>query len=107
MWRGSLYASFAAQEAHALKAQQEDRRCLRRFRRIPGLGYDAGAAGLGDAGPVRRLGTAGLPDRLDHHAGRAADPGAACMMIQAIRDRKSTRLNSSHTVISYAVFCLK
>src|SRR5256885_7070371 len=25
----------------------------------------------------------------------------------AIRDRKSTRLNSSHLVISYAVFCLK
>src|SRR5260221_8524615 len=25
----------------------------------------------------------------------------------AITDRKSTRLNSSHTVISYAVFCLK
>src|SRR5215204_174103 len=25
----------------------------------------------------------------------------------AWRDRKSTRLNSSHTVISYAVFCLK
>src|SRR5438034_4557656 len=25
----------------------------------------------------------------------------------AIVDRKSTRLNSSHTVISYAVFCLK
>src|SRR5436190_8543417 len=23
------------------------------------------------------------------------------------KDRKSTRLNSSHTVISYAVFCLK
>src|SRR5205807_7827234 len=26
---------------------------------------------------------------------------------QADRDRKSTRLNSSHLVISYAVFCLK
>src|SRR6266446_6354418 len=26
---------------------------------------------------------------------------------QAARDRKSTRLNSSHLVISYAVFCLK
>src|SRR5438132_4666743 len=26
---------------------------------------------------------------------------------QAQRDRKSTRLNSSHTVTSYAVFCLK
>src|SRR5438034_11140997 len=25
----------------------------------------------------------------------------------ALEDRKSTRLNSSHTVISYAVFCLK
>src|SRR5260221_7481216 len=25
----------------------------------------------------------------------------------ATQDRKSTRLNSSHTVISYAVFCLK
>src|SRR2546430_8659397 len=28
---------------------------------------------------------------------------AAC----ALRDRKSTRLNSSHSQISYAVFCLK
>src|SRR5438034_7645127 len=32
------------------------------------------------------------------------DPGAAR---ERVRDRKSTRLNSSHTVISYAVFCLK
>src|SRR5438034_11843233 len=27
--------------------------------------------------------------------------------VDKIADRKSTRLNSSHTVISYAVFCLK
>src|SRR5947207_11519964 len=27
--------------------------------------------------------------------------------LAALGDRKSTRLNSSHTVISYAVFCLK
>src|SRR5256885_15376819 len=27
--------------------------------------------------------------------------------VMKIRDRKSTRLNSSHLVISYAVFCLK
>src|SRR5438034_7227310 len=27
--------------------------------------------------------------------------------VAACEDRKSTRLNSSHTVISYAVFCLK
>src|SRR5438034_7916253 len=29
------------------------------------------------------------------------------MIGEAPLDRKSTRLNSSHTVISYAVFCLK
>src|SRR5690625_6646045 len=28
-------------------------------------------------------------------------------MLLAIEDRKSTRLNSSHVAISYAVFCLK
>src|SRR5947207_6836759 len=33
----------------------------------------------------------------------------ACPKIKSMKalDRKSTRLNSSHTVISYAVFCLK
>src|SRR5256885_5348539 len=29
------------------------------------------------------------------------------IILQEDRDRKSTRLNSSHLVISYAVFCLK
>src|SRR5260221_7166102 len=31
----------------------------------------------------------------------------APVSVAGVRDRKSTRLNSSHTVISYAVFCLK
>src|SRR5205807_4304383 len=30
-----------------------------------------------------------------------------CLNCAVLRDRKSTRLNSSHLVISYAVFCLK
>src|SRR3989454_3780405 len=34
-------------------------------------------------------------------------PGADCNPYLALADRKSTRLNSSHLVISYAVFCLK
>src|SRR2546427_4959539 len=34
-------------------------------------------------------------------------PGHAARDGQAGRDRKSTRLNSSHSQISYAVFCLK
>src|SRR2546430_7571927 len=28
-------------------------------------------------------------------------------VVRSVRDRKSTRLNSSHSQISYAVFCLK
>src|SRR5258708_31599916 len=38
------------------------------------------------------------------------DPGAPHMwspLITIKKDRKSTRLNSSHQIISYAVFCLK
>src|SRR5690625_5339184 len=31
----------------------------------------------------------------------------ALLIISAMGDRKSTRLNSSHVAISYAVFCLK
>src|SRR3989442_10255921 len=31
----------------------------------------------------------------------------ACILLEQARDRKSTRLNSSHVRISYAVFCLK
>src|SRR2546430_8159932 len=36
----------------------------------------------------------------------AAGTGAADAMVETL-DRKSTRLNSSHSQISYAVFCLK
>src|SRR5688500_16857218 len=39
---------------------------------------------------------------------RRDDPlGDVMFEVNALRDRKSTRLNSSHLVISYAVFCLK
>src|SRR3712207_8731327 len=37
----------------------------------------------------------------------AAIPGAEVVSASAKVDRKSTRLNSSHANISYAVFCLK
>src|SRR3712207_7672322 len=37
--------------------------------------------------------------------GRVGDPGGRVRALA--RDRKSTRLNSSHANISYAVFCLK
>src|SRR3712207_7315393 len=34
-------------------------------------------------------------------------PGSRSLLYDGRRDRKSTRLNSSHANISYAVFCLK
>src|SRR5437588_6919088 len=40
-------------------------------------------------------------------AGRPMPEDTARRRASGGRDRKSTRLNSSHTVISYAVFCLK
>src|SRR5260221_7286234 len=40
-------------------------------------------------------------------AARLADETGALAGLDPQADRKSTRLNSSHTVISYAVFCLK
>src|SRR5690349_23440097 len=45
----------------------------------------------------------------DHHlaAGRADPPAPHRRDGDRLQDRKSTRLNSSHVEISYAVFCLK
>src|SRR5256885_9490981 len=44
-------------------------------------------------------------DRCENAVHPAAKPGAR--RARPGTDRKSTRLNSSHLVISYAVFCLK
>src|SRR2546429_5706656 len=46
---------------------------------------------------------------LDHvlELAHVARPGVVLEKRRELRDRKSTRLNSSHGYISYAVFCLK
>src|SRR5205814_9890358 len=47
-----------------------------------------------------------VPGTVRRHAERTCD--AVLFVVGArLRDRKSTRLNSSHLGISYAVFCLK
>src|SRR5260221_1708657 len=53
---------------------------------------------------VRGCGDGSAPGGERALRGRSGDPRGdhVCTV-----DRKSTRLNSSHTVISYAVFCLK
>src|SRR5256885_16271172 len=59
---------------------------------------------LHDALPI----SAWASERTKHlTASRARDRGPRSRPIRATSDRKSTRLNSSHLVISYAVFCLK
>src|SRR5260221_2804001 len=57
---------------------------------LPGTGAQCAFLQMGRSAQQQLL---GLAPELALHAGHA--------------DRKSTRLNSSHTVISYAVFCLK
>src|SRR2546430_12624371 len=73
---------------------------------------------LPDALPICRA-TPSTPPRSARRARRCAPPRSrpaagggpspACRQAAAVRrgDRKSTRLNSSHSQISYAVFCLK
>src|SRR5687768_18188256 len=48
-----------------------------------------------------------LRDAPRHRAGAHRVPAGVELRAPDSRDRKSTRLNSSHGYISYAVFCLK
>src|SRR3712207_8255766 len=72
--------------------------------------------------PVQHAGHRGAPgaaqdpgdvrDPVERHAAaggwdRAGERGKTPRRGEAVLDRKSTRLNSSHANISYAVFCLK
>src|SRR3712207_8377280 len=62
----------------------------------PERGYGAGQQGICG-------GSQGTGDRRAEREGYQVVPAAQ----QVPEDRKSTRLNSSHANISYAVFCLK
>src|SRR6202030_4532902 len=75
---------------------------------------------MGRAGKAPRLARCAIDDRAsprDHQAPCPADLSHGAVRLPPVLyrdraalyagDRKSTRLNSSHLVISYAVFCLK
>src|SRR3712207_8730348 len=64
--------------------------------------------------PTQGNGAGGDEDHLrppctdaGHVGGEAAEPLSTKAVDAVHEDRKSTRLNSSHANISYAVFCLK
>src|SRR5256885_6939831 len=69
-------------------------------------------SGMTDDLTVRFLGVRGSiatpgADRTAGGTPRASRSAPARRGSSSTQDRKSTRLNSSHLVISYAVFCLK
>src|SRR5690606_41390587 len=73
------------------------------------FGGIAAVAGQHDVVPARQRPADGLEGLAAHDDGLAhgdaLEVGKVCRQVPG--DRKSTRLNSSHVKISYAVFCLK
>src|SRR5699024_11942998 len=103
-------------------------------RALPAVPGDQGAPAAAPAGSAERgeggekggearrpqggPGPAGRPEAVDHrpagdrqagggHPGQGGGAGGQRLRLREVQDRKSTRLNSSHVSISYAVFCLK
>src|SRR5438034_6834160 len=72
------------------------------FRSVVGVDEIVDVAGRGD----QSRGRPRCQCRLNRCPERLRVEGVRPLVENQI-DRKSTRLNSSHTVISYAVFCLK
>src|SRR6266536_5403484 len=110
--RGVVRSGLAAAAAPASRAgvRVGDRGCLPR-RRLDQAGGEAGAAARRRADveePGLTPGEEPRPDRrgLPHPPARR-EPLRVRDLGRAGGDRKSTRLNSSHEWISYAVFCLK
>src|SRR3712207_7255414 len=71
---------------------------------------DAGATAVEiaiDEGGRRRIRISDDGSGMDRHDALLALERHATSKIRGPEDRKSTRLNSSHANISYAVFCLK
>src|SRR3712207_7744428 len=60
--------------------------------------------GLSPIGSTPDCGKEVESDQLNASTGTTPEPG---VVFPSVQDRKSTRLNSSHANISYAVFCLK
>src|SRR3712207_7011972 len=62
---------------------------------------------LGDVGDVEAAGGDVGRQQDRHRAGAEVLHHPVARVLRQVADRKSTRLNSSHANISYAVFCLK
>src|SRR5258708_22134041 len=65
------------------------------------------AAIAGHATDTEFVGALAVDQRIFARVGQGKIEVADVAEVVVERDRKSTRLNSSHQIISYAVFCLK
>src|SRR5258708_24816297 len=82
---------------------------IRKVRTTTSLNGGTGPYSPGDCG-TGHDGGSGLPPCGPHFlsaAGVDVPVRDVLKSIGGVQDRKSTRLNSSHQIISYAVFCLK
>src|SRR5262245_62695308 len=84
-------------------------RSLQHFRVVPGASYEWAVLHLPDSSFVQfGLAEADSLGLLTVPAVQIFRDAGSALIVQPVpTDRKSTRLNSSHLGISYAVFCLK
>src|SRR5688500_20083447 len=70
---------------------------------------DLASCGVAKSSVQLRVAVIGMIPPHTEHRARIPGPGTRAGSTRKTewQDRKSTRLNSSHLVISYAVFCLK
>src|SRR3712207_8145253 len=104
----STFGRWAMPRGHLAPRVAKEVRKSFKWRRLPSS-LGSGAEVLGVYLPVQVLPDKVAYDREDHHEGRISDAQQGDQEDYQPRDedRKSTRLNSSHANISYAVFCLK
>src|SRR5688500_19703191 len=94
-------ASFPTRRSSDLRGGERDREA-----RPPAVGLQQEhGRGRGEK-ETRDRTTAPEPDRERHEQRQAEPRPQGAEPAEPLLDRKSTRLNSSHLVISYAVFCL-
>src|SRR5690606_41863438 len=104
----SPYSSADTLTLHSFPTRRSSDLFRRGQRGFQALHVHFAVAGNADPEELPLLFTRG--PRLDHDVLEGVGGGertAQACVVEELQDRKSTRLNSSHVKISYAVFCLK
>src|SRR2546426_2590337 len=101
--------TFVGDAGAALAFTIVPRHVLGRGFRAPSDTLNIACIGVGGRGreDVKGVATENIYALCDVDDATAAETYAKYPRAKRYKDRKSTRLNSSHLVISYAVFCLK